>query len=161
VANPDALKNRARTAAAAARLLWSIFALGAAITASHASAQGAVPEGGKKMRLLLLAALAPLVMSATAHAKPDLAIGDDEVYQRPNSWSDAADVATRYAFPASRSGVSIAWRNADQVEEVEVRVVNLGDEPGSGKVQVDVVDADGRILLHLTPPDGEQTTATG
>lgn len=104
----------------------------------------------------LFGALAALILAHPAMAAPDLAIGDDEVYQRPNSWSDAADALKRYAFPASRAGVSIAWRNADQVEEVEVRVVNLGDQVGSGRISVDVVDADGQVLLRLSPPQGEE-----
>jgi hypothetical protein len=52
--------------------------------------------------------------------------------------------------------VSIAWRNANQIEEVEVRVINLGTDPGEGKISVDVVDATGKILLHLTPPEGQE-----
>lgn len=97
-----------------------------------------------------------LMLASPAWAGPDLAIGDDEVYRRPNSWSLQDSGSAPYQYAASRTGVSIAWRNADQVEEVEVRVVNLGDATGRGKVSVDVVNAEGRILLHLQPPEGEE-----
>lgn len=97
-------------------------------------------------------------MANTATAGPDLAIGDDEVYRRPNSWSQLEQPGkeTLYAQAASRTGVSIAWRNADQIEEVEVRIVNFGNQTGSGRVSVDIVDAEGKVILHLTPPDGEE-----
>lgn len=91
----------------------------------------------------------------------NLGIADDETYGRPNSWStapqlDAPNVgllAIDTTGPASRPGVSIAWRNAQQIEEVEVRVQNLGTEPGEGRVYVEVLDETGRLLLHLEPPD--------
>jgi hypothetical protein len=90
-------------------------------------------------------------------AGADLAIGDDEVYHRPNSWSkNELGSPPPFKYAASRTGVSIAWRNADQVEEVEVRVVNLGDKSGDGRVSVDVVDAQGHILLSLNPPEGQE-----
>lgn len=98
-------------------------------------------------------------------AAVDLGIADDETYKRPNAWS--LDLRSPHPFArvltgdstgaASRAGLSIAWRNANQVEEVEVRVRNLGDEPGEGKVYVDVLDESGKVLLHLEPPT-DQTT---
>ena len=100
--------------------------------------------------------VAMLLASSEAMAGPDLTIGDDEIYRRPNSWSQNQQPSPNYALAASRPGVSIAWRNANQIEEVEVRVVNLGNESGSGRLSVDVVDAEGRVLLHLTPPAGEE-----
>jgi len=109
------------------------------------------------MRLLTTILAICSLFPAAAYAGADLAIGDDEVYQRPNSWSKNGQApATDYAYAASRTGVSIAWRNADQVEEVEVRIINLGDKEGSGNISVDVVDVDSRVLLHLTPPEGEE-----
>ena len=55
--------------------------------------------------------------------------------------------------------MSIAWRNANQVEEVEIRVRNLGTDPGRGKVFVDVLDETGKPLLHLAPPADQQTVS--
>lgn len=99
----------------------------------------------------------------------DLGIADDETFARPSSWG-MNDVApeTRLAStervlrgdfsgPASRPGVSIAWRNAAQVEEVEVRVRNLGNQAGEGRVYVLVLDEEGRTLLSLEPPDEFKT----
>jgi hypothetical protein len=94
----------------------------------------------------------------------DLGIADDETFKRPNSWSQLpkklapteAILAGDASGPASRPGMSIAWRNAEQVEEVEVRVQNLGNEAGEGKVYVDVLDETGKILLHLEPPDDQK-----
>ena len=102
----------------------------------------------------------------------DLGIADDETYRRPNSWAlnDASDSHPKDASaqsllpterilmgdltgPASRPGLSIAWRNAAQIEEVEIRVRNLGTEPAEGRVWVDVLDESGKVLLHLEPPD--------
>lgn len=89
----------------------------------------------------------------------DLGIGDDETYKRPNSWSlrptsqNDGIILTDADGAASRPGVSIAWRNARQVEEVEVRVRNLGTDAGEGRVFVDVFDESGARLLHLEPPD--------
>lgn len=95
----------------------------------------------------------------------DLGIADDETFARPNSWG-MNDVAPQtrlaatervlrgnFSGPASRPGISIAWRNAAQVEEVEVRVRNLGDQPGEGRVYVLILDDEGRTLLSLQPPD--------
>ena len=105
-------------------------------------------------------ALGYSILPISAHAKVDLSIGDDEVYRRPNAWSDASPVksgAEQWAASTiSRPGVSIAWRNANQVEEVEVRVINLGDEAGEGRLSVEIVDATGKTLLRLTAPEGEE-----
>lgn len=110
------------------------------------------------MRIIQLIALATSFLSSTAMAEVDLAIGDDEVYRRPNAWSDnVLKPADEWATSTvSRPGMSIAWRNANQVEEVEVRVLNLGNDPGEGRISVDIVDATGRILLSLSPPEGEE-----
>src|SRR5262245_60675772 len=101
----------------------------------------------------------------------DLGIADDETYRRPNSWSELETdgvgeshasilvpavekvMADGLSGPASRPGMSIAWRNAAQIEEVEVRVRNLGSEPAEGRLSVDVFDELGAILLHLEPPE--------
>jgi hypothetical protein len=94
----------------------------------------------------------------------DLGIGDDETYKRPNSWSqnktklkeNESLLATDGQGAASRPGVSIAWRNATQIEEVEIRVRNLGNKPGEGKPSVDILGESGEVLLHLTPPDEQE-----
>jgi hypothetical protein len=94
----------------------------------------------------------------------DLGITDDETYKRPNSWAEHRNellpterlLLADHSGPASRPGVSIAWRNAAQIEEVEVRVRNRGDEPGEGRVSVDILDEWGRVLLHLEPPDDQK-----
>jgi hypothetical protein len=113
----------------------------------------------------LLAFLAPQGLAAGPSAGDvDLGIGDDETYKRPNSWSKLVmpTVPTERLLigdgtgSASRPGASIAWRNANQVEEVEVRVRNLGTSPGDGRVFVDVLDETGKILLHLEPPDDQK-----
>lgn len=109
---------------------------------------------------ITLALIAASLTDNAAIASVDLAISDDEVYRRPNAWSENKsqnDTTVQWAASAvSRPGVSIAWRNANQVEEVEVRVVNFGDEPGEGRISVHVVDATGKILLTLTPPEGQE-----
>ena len=120
--------------------------------------------------------LAEQIIYSEAQLKPvegvDLGIADDETYRRPNSWAmdDTINannmVATKEQLlpterilvgnltgPASRPGLSIAWRNAAQVEEVEIRVRNLGNTAGEGRVRVDVLDETGKVLLHLEPPD--------
>ncbi|UGY16773.1 hypothetical protein HAP48_0004325 [Bradyrhizobium septentrionale] len=100
----------------------------------------------------------------------DLGIADDETFRRPNSWGDLNSSKTKFASeekllpterllgglhsgPASRPGLSIAWRNAAQVEEIEVRVRNLGNQPGEGRVWVDVLGESGNRILRLEPPD--------
>lgn len=94
----------------------------------------------------------------------DLGISDDETYKRPNSWAKNQQpllpterlLLGEGTGAASRPGVSIAWRNALQVEEVEVRIRNLGDQPGEGRVWVDVLSESGELLLHLEPPDDQK-----
>jgi hypothetical protein len=102
------------------------------------------------------------VLSCTpAFCGVNLGIADDETFKRPNSWSELKRplgeterlLLGDSTGPASRPGMSIAWRNANQIEEVEVRVRNLGDQPGEGRVFVDVLDETGKVLLHLEPPD--------
>lgn len=102
----------------------------------------------------------------------DLGIADDETFKRPNSWGNLeTNSPTKHASaeqrllptevvlggefsgPASRPGMSIAWRNAAQIEEVEVRVRNRGDTAAEGKVWVDILDEEGVTILQLTPPD--------
>lgn len=77
----------------------------------------------------LLSLLATSLGVRSANASVDLRISDDETYQRPNSWSQLKAPQREYLYgeavgPTSRPGVSIAWRNANQVEEAEVRVQN-------------------------------------
>jgi hypothetical protein len=100
---------------------------------------------------------------APTFAGVDLGIADDETYGRPISWAMATpdgvpEPEARLAMsgPSSRPGVSIAWRNAQQIEEVEVRVRNLGSEPGEGRVWVDILDFEGVMLLHLEPPEDQK-----
>jgi hypothetical protein len=99
-------------------------------------------------------AIAPAVF---CQGKVDLRISDDETFKRPNSWSLVMPPKSEMLYsetnPTSRAGISIAWRNANQIEEVEVRVQNYGEEAGEGKVYVDVLDERGNPLLHLEPPD--------
>jgi hypothetical protein len=57
------------------------------------------------------------------------ASGDDEVCHRPNFWLQN-DITGPPGDAASRTGVSIARRNADQIEELELRFINLGDQTG-------------------------------
>lgn len=99
----------------------------------------------------------------------DLGIADDETFARPSSWgmndfapqtrlaSNERVLRGDFSGPASRPGISIAWRNAAQVEEVEVRVRNLGKQPGEGRVYVLVLDEEGKTLLSLQPPDEFKT----
>ncbi|TCA01026.1 hypothetical protein [Rhizobium leguminosarum] len=106
----------------------------------------------------------------------DLGIADDETFKRPNSWGKLEEKgSTKYAEakefllptevvlggefsgPASRPGMSIAWRNAAQVEEVEVRVRNLGDTAAEARVWVDILDEEGKSILQLAPPDDMKT----
>lgn len=118
--------------------------------------------------------IAEITETATPVHGVDLGIADDETFSRPNSWSLNERDDTRlarsrrqlpterilvdgYSGPASRPGISIAWRNAAQVEEVEVRIRNRGDQPGTGRVFVQVLEADGSVLLTLEPPDEFKT----
>ena len=103
----------------------------------------------------------------------DLGIADDETFSRPNSWAlknnsvpSKAGLNTwpneiilggGFSGPASRPGISIAWRNAAQVEEVEVRVRNLGKTPGIGRIFVNILDGSGAVLLKLEPPEEFKT----
>jgi len=95
----------------------------------------------------------------------DLGIADDQMYRRPLAWSTHPPLhadADRTIRPfkdneESRPGVFIAWRNTELVEEVEVRVRNLGDREGQAQVAVDIVDNVGNIELHLEPVSYNQT----
>jgi hypothetical protein len=85
----------------------------------------------------------------------DLGIGDDRLYGRPVSWSQRAPLPREGMLATiveSRPGVFIAWRNTNLVEEVEVRVRNRGTQEGRGRVFVDILDEEGKLLLHLEPP---------
>lgn len=130
---------------------------------------------------LLFSILTPVLSGTTELTKTklmvvhgvDLGIADDETFSRPNSWAlknNRLDDKRRlsllptetilgggFSGPASRPGISIAWRNAAQVEEVEVRVRNLGDQPGVGRIFVNILDAGGAVLLKLEPPDEFKT----
>ena len=104
-----------------------------------------------------------LVESGKTTAGVDLQIADDETYKRPVSWSstqplrdDATLLAGVGAGAASRPGISIAWRNASQIEEVEVKVQNLGTDAAEGRLFVDITDETGQLLLHLEPPDDQK-----
>jgi hypothetical protein len=120
-----------------------------------------VPRDSVAMALSLL-----VLMATNAGAQNvNLGIADDETLKRPNSWSQLHNRLTPHAEilagdttgPASRPAMSIAWRNARQVEEVEVKVRNLGTDAGEGSVAVDILDETGRVLLHLEPPPELQT----
>jgi hypothetical protein len=112
-----------------------------------------------------VAFLALSVTTAALAQDVNLGIADDETFKRPNSWSqlnhpltpNAQILAGDLTGPASRPGMSIAWRNARQVEEVEVKVRNLGAAPGEGRVSVDILSETGKVLLHLEPPPEMQT----
>lgn len=85
----------------------------------------------------------------------DLGIGDDRIYGRPVSWSKVEPLKREGMLATvveSRPGVFIAWRNTNLIEEVEVRVRNLGTEEGRGEVFVDILDEEGKVLIHLEPP---------
>jgi hypothetical protein len=115
---------------------------------------------------LMVAAWVFVIFLATpSFCDVNLGIGDDDTYKRPNSWSKNNLKAPAHnervliadgEGPASRPGMSIAWRNANQIEEVEVRVRNLGSEPGEGRLYVDILDEYGKVLLHLDPPDEQK-----
>ncbi|TQV88701.1 hypothetical protein [Aliikangiella coralliicola] len=113
------------------------------------------------IKLAVITCIFLLNISNISKASVDLAIADDETYKRPNAWaqnlvsphSNSKVLLTNANHVSSRPGVSIAWRNANQVEEVEVRVLNFGDEPSMAKVYVDIVDESGAQLLHLEPPE--------
>ena len=110
-------------------------------------------------RLYIGTTLAVCIAAPALGAGVNLRISDDETFKRPNAWSSTFDPGDRdeklfaETTPLSRPGISIAWRNANQVEEVEVRVQNVGDRPGIGRVHVTVVDAEGAPLLDLRPPE--------
>jgi hypothetical protein len=80
------------------------------------------------------------------------------------SWSGTFTAA--YAQQADRHGVDlgitrgadshrpnilVAWRNTERILEVEVLVRNLGDQPGRGKVRLEICDDEGKQLLTTEP----------
>jgi len=75
-------------------------------------------------RLFLSLFLAGTV--SQAQASVDLSIGFDHKTDRPNLF--------------------IAWRNTERILEVELEVKNHGDQQGSGRVQVCILDEEGRVL---------------
>lgn len=126
-----------------------------------------IPTHRMAVALLSVVTLTACVrQAAVAPSGPDvdLGIADDETYKRPVSWSMMPDDSTKVVRvlrgdstgPASRPGLSIAWRNASQIEEVEVKVRNLGKDPGEGRVFVDILDESGKPILHLDPPDDQK-----
>lgn len=108
----------------------------------------------KRVPLVLVAAVALIgcsvgafvsVTGGSAEKAPaavDLGVGDITGLARPGLQA--------YGNPAERPGILIAWRNTALVEETEVRVRNLGTEAGTGKVWVDLLDAE-HTVLHSKP----------
>lgn len=105
-----------------------------------------------------LVALAPELIELPANTAPgvDVGIGDDRIYGRPVSWSLGRPFQREgmlATISESRAGVFIAWRNTNLIEEVEVRVRNLGRDAARASVFVDVLDEEGNTLIHLEPPE--------
>jgi len=78
-----------------------------------------------------LSVLSPGVLSAQSTHGVDLGIGRGADSHRPN--------------------ILVAWRNTERILEVEVLVRNLGDQPGRGKVRLEICDDEGKSLLATNP----------
>ncbi len=53
--------------------------------------------------------------------------------------------------PSVRPAILVAWRNTQQVLEVEVLVVNLGTSAGKGRIEVEVLDGEHNVLAKQPP----------
>lgn len=118
-----------------------------------------------RVQMLCAVTVAVCLSASTLRAADvNLGIADEETYKRPVAWSGIFRPTSPVEAlllgdgigPASRPAMSIAWRNAAQIEEVEVRIRNLGKDAGEGRVSVDVLDETGKVLLHLEPPDEQK-----
>jgi hypothetical protein len=111
----------------------------------------------------------PIQIADKALDGVDLGIADDHMYRRPVVWSthppykpaepNKKDLGFFKRQEETRPAIFIAWRNTDLIEEVEVRLRNLGSEEGRGEVSVDILDEEGRIELHLEPLSYNRTVS--
>ncbi len=67
---------------------------------------------------------------------------------------DDGDFAVGYNEHSGRPGILIAWRNTQKIFEAEVLVKNLGHGTAKAFVNLEIVGADGRVLLRR-PEAGE------
>lgn len=81
-----------------------------------------------------------LATGGSAGASPlvDLGIADTSGLARPGLQA--------FGEPVNRPGILIAWRNSAQIRETEVRVRNLGARAGTGRVTVEILDAEHSVL---------------
>lgn len=98
---------------------------------------------------LLAAALAALTLSLTptpsaAQAAPDNAGQPDLA---------VADLGIGRGLNSHRPNILVAWRNTERILEVEILVRNLSDQPGRGKVHLEIADQEGKTLLSTEPFD--------
>jgi hypothetical protein len=101
----------------------------------------------------------PIRLASVAVDGVDLGIADDHMYRRPIVWSthppDKPEGNEKVGYfregEEARPGIFIAWRNTELVEEVEVRVRNLGNQEGRGEVSIDIINDGGQVELHLEP----------
>lgn len=68
----------------------------------------------------------------------DLGIGDAPGLGQPGIMA--------MSDPSSRPAILVAWRNTQQVLEVEVLIVNRGTLAGKGRVEVEVLDGEHNVL---------------
>ena len=93
--------------------------------------------------LLICTALAA---SAADDLNVDLGIGDAPGLGQPGIMS--------MSNPSERPGILVAWRNTQQVLEVEVLVINRGTDIGKGRLEVEVLDGEHKMLARQ-PPDSQ------
>jgi hypothetical protein len=65
--------------------------------------------------------------------------------------SRGVDLGIGRGADSHRPNILVAWRNTERILEVEVLVRNLGDQPGSGNVRLEICDDEGRQLLTTKP----------
>jgi hypothetical protein len=64
---------------------------------------------------------------------------------------DGPDLGIGRGSDSHRPNILVAWRNTERILEVEVLVRNLGDQPGRGKVRLEICDQEGNQLLTTQP----------
>lgn len=76
--------------------------------------------------------------SSSKRVEVDLGIGDAPGLGQPGIMS--------MSRPAERPAILVAWRNTQQVLEVEVLITNQGSKSGKGRVHVEVLDGQHNVL---------------
>lgn len=80
--------------------------------------------------------------ASRAPPTPDLGVADVPGLARPG-----LDAIER---PPARPGILVAWRNTEKILETEVRLRNRGTTAAQGRLSVEILDADHKVL-HARP----------